>query len=138
MAYALSPTVWIVRGGDPGSEQIGHFSCQLWLSRPLRVGLAGTRVLGAPGAPEPKQDRQADRPLKARQSHDDPDHDEVVAPRAGVRLAVRGRVVMPVRAMDLATETVQQRVIDRDQHRRPRRAEPLDDQLGDPQPELID
>ena len=44
---------------------------------------------------------------------------------------------MPEAAVDLASQPVQQRVIDRDQHQRAGLGEPLDDQHRQPQPELV-
>jgi len=89
------------------------------------------------GLPEPEHDRQAQRPLEEREPHDDPDDDPVVAPRERGPVTVRGRVVMPEAGVDPAAQPVQQRVVDRDQHRRARLAQPLADQHRETQPELI-
>jgi len=44
---------------------------------------------------------------------------------------------MPEAGVDPAAQPVQQRVVDRDQHRRARLAQPLADQHRETQPELI-
>jgi hypothetical protein len=122
--------------GQPGREQIDQFPCQLGLRGPLGIALASAELL-ALGLPAANQDRQAHRPLKERQTHHDPDHDPVVAPRGRRLLGIRGRVVMPEARVDLAAQAMQESVIDGNQHRRSGLAEPLHDHHRQPQPEFV-
>ena len=123
--------------GQPLGEQIDHLPCHRGLARPLRVGLVDLGVLAAAWPPEPEQDRQAHGPLKERQPDADPNDHPVVAPRDRRLLAVGGRVVMVEAAIHLSPPALQERVVDRDRDRLPLREEPLHDQPGKRQPQLI-
>lgn len=94
------------------------------------------RGCGAFAGPEPKQHRQADWVAAKRQPHHDPSDHPPVAPTEFGR-SLRGAVVSPKRVVDLFAPAAKQGVIDGDGDRRVGVEQPVDDQPGDRQPELI-
>ena len=110
-------------GGVAGGDRLDH--------------LPGERDLaGASGAPQPGQDRQAQRPGQERQLHDDPgDHPAVTEPN---RLGTLGRaIVMPGDAEHLLARAFEQGVIDHHGDRRTRRQQPGHDRIAQHQPDRI-
>jgi hypothetical protein len=94
------------------------------------------RGCGALAGPEPKQHRQADWVAAKRQPHHDPGDHPAVAPTEFGR-SLRGSVVGPKRVVDLFAPAPKQGVIDGDGDRRAGVEQPVDNQPGDSEPELI-
>ena len=122
--------------GEPCGEHQRELARELGFGRPLGIALALRDVL-AFRAPEPQEDRHAHGPLQERRLDIDAGGDPVVAPRDSAAGAVGGRVVMPEAPEHLTAAALGQRVVDRHDQRLPRGHQARDEQLREPQPELI-
>jgi hypothetical protein len=115
-----------------------HVDCPVRIACRDEFGqLTGIRDLpGAPGTPEPGQDRQAYRPGAERQVHDDPGDDPAVAEpdRLGT---LRRAVVMPGRGVHLLPRAFEQGVVDYDDDRHLCGHQQRHDQIGHRQAGLV-
>ncbi len=113
-------------------DHLDELPCEFWLGGPVGVLI----VLGLE---EPEEERQADRPpARARQRHDEHDLHPAVAPAgASARPLWLGAVVEVVRAVYVLAGATEEAVVYGEADRRVACQQHRDEQLHEPQPELV-